>query len=152
MYVQGAGVIFVHNQQIGLGLRGNNVPAPNHWGSIGGKSENNETPIQTAIRETREETNIILDPQNLILFDKFEESNGFVYWTFLYPCDPDIILKQFCPTDEIVDLKFMDIDKILSPTLLNSHFIQKLQHQLIKRCPTAENILNPKTTHFPHDL
>lgn len=123
---KGAGVVFVDNNFIGLGLRGENVPAPNMWGSVGGKFEENETAEQCAVREVFEETNIKLDINKLIYLDTFLEDNGFTYTTFGYNCNKEEILKQFIPTNEIVKLEFFNINNVPNNILINNKTIQKV--------------------------
>ncbi len=51
-------------------------PYKNCWNGIGGKIEENETEIEAAIRECKEETGIILKNPKLFITYKYPESNS----------------------------------------------------------------------------
>jgi 8-oxo-dGTP pyrophosphatase MutT (NUDIX family) len=127
---KGAGIVFIDNNLIGLGLRGDNVPAPNMWCSIGGKLEINETEIEAAIRETFEETNIVVDKNQLNFLNTFVEDNGFIYTTYFVKCNKEEILNQFKFTNEIKDLQFFDINDLPKNCLFCNETIKNLKSHI----------------------
>lgn len=56
---------------------------PNHYGLPGGKIEDNETPKEAIKRECKEETNLIIEPENLIFLPKVstDKKHSFYYTT-----------------------------------------------------------------------
>lgn len=64
-------------------VKRNKKPYQNCWNGIGGKIENNETPIEAAIRECKEETNIDLTNPKLFVTCKYPESNPINSGTIL---------------------------------------------------------------------
>ena len=63
----------------------------NYWVIPGGGAESDETPVDTAIRETEEELNIQLRPTDLIHFFKYEEKE---YEEFYYAKIPYIVAPK----------------------------------------------------------
>ncbi len=70
-------VIMLFNKQGNkiLLVKRNKKPYPNCWNGIGGKIEENETPIEAAKRECKEETNICLNNPKLLVTYQYPESN-----------------------------------------------------------------------------
>lgn len=60
MYRDGAALILKYNRDVILLYRDNNPDLlyPNHWSLIGGGIEEDESPIEAAVRECQEEINI----------------------------------------------------------------------------------------------
>ena len=57
------------------------VKFPNRWGFPGGGSDANEDPLQTAIRETYEETGLRLDPRDLnLLYKKITDGKNVYFF------------------------------------------------------------------------
>ena len=81
----GVGVMLLNNNKILLGHRVNNtidtggIYEPDSWTFPGGKQEYEETLLETAIRETKEETNLLLkDVQVFTATDEFQSDRHFV--------------------------------------------------------------------------
>jgi mutator protein MutT len=70
-----AGIIIKHKDEVLLCKRSPKETMPNIWSIPGGGIENGETPVQAAIREVYEETNIELEPnlEFVGFLDKFNE-------------------------------------------------------------------------------
>lgn len=91
----GAGIFFVcpSTKKILLFLRANNGEDPGVWCSLGGKGESGESPIQTAIREVREESKIKFKSYHLDtngpLFVK-QNSPDFRFITYIATVDSEI--------------------------------------------------------------
>jgi mutator protein MutT len=52
---------------------------PGHWAFPGGKAEAGETPAQTAVRETKEETNLDFLPGELFVVNHFRNRKMYRY-------------------------------------------------------------------------
>jgi predicted NUDIX family NTP pyrophosphohydrolase len=78
-----SGVLLVKsNGKFLVQYRGQNVSSPNMFGAPGGSAEAGETPLKTALRETREETGIVLS-ENYVRYFQFETTNHeFVIFLF----------------------------------------------------------------------
>ena len=81
----GVGVMLLNNNKILLGHRVNNtidtggIYEPDSWTFPGGKQEYEETLLETAVRETKEETNLLLkDVQVFTATDEFQSDRHFV--------------------------------------------------------------------------
>ena len=78
-------VVFVDaNNKILLLKRPNdkNLTYAGKWGFVGGGSEDYETPKETAIRETAEETSLKVLPENLKQIDKIESPDSRDVYVF----------------------------------------------------------------------
>lgn len=63
------------------------------WGVVGGKSEGNETIIDTLFREIQEELGGVIRDPKIIPLETFTSDNGkFTYQTYITPVD-----NEFCP-------------------------------------------------------
>jgi 8-oxo-dGTP pyrophosphatase MutT (NUDIX family) len=85
-----------------------NIPAPNSWTVIGGCPDMDETPLQTLIREVKEETNIDLIDVEFLL--KYHQEEGLKY---VYTCK--LNKEQIASIklgDEGQDLKFFTLEEI----------------------------------------
>lgn len=56
-------------------VKRNKKPYKNCWNGIGGKIEDGETPIEAAIRECMEETNIVMNNPKLLVTYIYPETN-----------------------------------------------------------------------------
>lgn len=82
---QAAGILFIWQNKILLLRRSAMISEPFVWGIPGGKVEQNETPLEAAIRETIEETGSI--PQFKIINKVIFRSNDFKYTTYVAHID-----------------------------------------------------------------
>lgn len=77
-----------------LFLLRNNGKYSGTWGVVGGKSENQETILETLFREIQEELGGVITDPKIIPLETFTSDNGkFTYQTFLTPVD-----KEFVPS------------------------------------------------------
>ncbi|MFQ6546700.1 NUDIX domain-containing protein [Aestuariibius sp. 2305UL40-4] len=65
------------------------IPFPAMWDFPGGGREGDETPEETAIRETREETALVLEPQDLVGKADYRTSKGNRLFFFAAHLEPD---------------------------------------------------------------
>ena len=98
----GAGIVFYDGERILL------VKKPNKkWGFIGGKPIEEETPLETAIRETKEEIGTIHGKKRKELKIKIR---GSVYYTYIYKVkEPFHDIKL---SDEHVDYSWVKIENL----------------------------------------
>lgn len=68
-------LLFTNNYKQVLLVRRNKNPYINCWNGIGGKIEVNETPIEAAIRECKEETGIVITKPKLLVTYIYPEEN-----------------------------------------------------------------------------
>ena len=95
------------------------VNEPNTWGIISGSRDGDETPIQTALRELKEETGIVIQPKDLQPNYVFKDGD-FTFHNFIGTVD-----KEFKPILdwENSDYMWTDLENLPTPT----HFgLQKL--------------------------
>lgn len=77
-----------------LFLLRNNGKYSGTWGVVGGKSEGQETILETLFREIQEELGGVITDPKIIPLETFTSDNGkFTYQTFLTPVD-----KEFVPS------------------------------------------------------
>jgi len=110
-------VILERKGKVLMQLR-DNIPTilfPNHWGLFGGHVEENETPVECAIRELREELDYKIDEDKLRLFIK-TKLNGKDLFVFRaqYPEDKEIIFNEgsaarFFSKEELKEIKIVPI-------------------------------------------
>jgi len=105
------------------------INKPSGWGMIGGRAQKGEKPLQTALRECREEASITLDP-SVFQAERREtdETTGherYALFAILYERLP---LK---PGDDILDARWFPIDELPENTY-RSH---------LKRFQWFENLL-----------
>lgn len=126
--------LIIYDHKLLLMLRDDkpDLPAANTWSVIGGRREGNETPEQTVIRETKEETNISL---TTIQFLQSTNSEGRTSEAFV----SYITKEQFESIklgDEGQKLEFFSYEQLstipLAPTLakLLTQYSQTLQKLL----------------------
>ncbi len=84
--VEISAVYIEHNNNILLLHRQNNKFQGNKWGIPGGKVEKNETPLQAAIREVKEETGYDISKQPIedvgTVYIEYSETDHFIYHMF----------------------------------------------------------------------
>lgn len=68
-------MLFNKNKDKLLLVKRNKKPYKDCWNGIGGKIEENETPLEAAKRECMEETNIVLENPRLLVTYVYPESN-----------------------------------------------------------------------------
>lgn len=86
MTITASGCIFLANDtgRVMLQQRSGNTSHPRTWGFFGGKSEQDERPIQTLLRELEEEVGILPDVQKIYPLTQFvSPDKKFVYNTFV---------------------------------------------------------------------
>lgn len=75
----GVGVLLIKENKVLLGHRVKDakdtggIYEPDSWTCPGGKQEYNETILACAVRETKEETNLVLEPSSLQVFDATDD-------------------------------------------------------------------------------
>jgi len=99
--VEIAAVYIEHNENILLLHRQNNKSQGNKWGIPGGKVEKNETPLQAAIREVKEETGYDISKQPIeeigTVYVEYNDNDHFVYHMFRTQLidDPEAVKINF---------------------------------------------------------
>jgi 8-oxo-dGTP pyrophosphatase MutT (NUDIX family) len=83
-------IICPATKRILLGLRSSSSKEPNTWCNFGGMMQNAENPLETAIRETMEESELKLNNIIKPSFYVNSVSNGFNYYTFIAITDNEI--------------------------------------------------------------
>src|SRR3989338_4033024 len=97
-----------------------NKPKPNFWKIPGGKSEYGETPPQTAWRELREETGIVVPVESLKLIWQEERSNHTLYCFFV---ETGMLEELAARGDEGEEIRLFSQDEInrMGQELLRGH-------------------------------
>ena len=93
--IEASGCIFLSSQtgRILLQLRSTKVTHSKTWGFFGGKSEEQERPIETLRREIKEEIGMMPEIVKTIPISKFTSGNGrFIYNSFVV-----IVKEEFIP-------------------------------------------------------
>lgn len=83
-----AGAIITYKGKLLMLLRDNapNIPNPDRWQLIGGYSESGEEPMETLMREAKEEANIAIKKEEIREIGKIivsEKQEYFLYWVEL---------------------------------------------------------------------
>lgn len=111
------------------------VNEPNTWGIISGKTDGDETPIQTAQRELAEETGLLIEKKDLEPNYIFKDGD-FKFYNFL-----GTVESEFEPTLdwENSDYVWADLDKLPTPV----HFgLQELIANKFKKGGLTETLKN----------
>jgi len=89
----GAGaLVYCRNTKRYLFLLRNGDRHDGSWGLVGGKVEDNETPVEGLYREIEEEISLSLRSQKIIPIEKFtSESKKFVYHTYVITVESEFI-------------------------------------------------------------
>ena len=89
---------------------GNTTVNPHKWGFFGGLSEGNETPIETFIREMKEELDIDLVPGEIVpLCDYLNEERNIWRYVFLVESDRD---KSTMRLGEGADFDWVSLSRV----------------------------------------
>ena len=92
--IEASGCIFLSTKtgRILLQLRSSNVTHSKTWGFFGGKSEEDERPVETLRREIKEEIGMMPDIIKTIPISKFTSINGrFIYNSFVVLVDDEFV-------------------------------------------------------------
>ena len=127
---RGSNAILVEDGKILLLLRGDGANfKPNHWCPPGGHVEPGETPIQGAVRETREETGLIVKPDDLKpLLQRSKHSFGMIYHFITDKFSGDEVVLNF-EHDEYAWVDMEEIDKY--ETVLEPHEIALIKKAIL---------------------
>lgn len=111
--LRGAGIMYVAGNLILLGKRSGGSDTDGMWDFPGGKSEDGETPIMTALRESREEIGSApMDAMGLEQIDYTD--NGYIgFTTFLARVKP----FQIEANEEHSEYRWADINSLPNPLL-----------------------------------
>ncbi len=95
-----------------LAIKRGHPPFVGHWANPGGNIDENETPIEAAVRELEEETSVKIDASNLKFIGKFDkpwrDPRNKICVSFAYSC----ILSEKPSTiaqDDADDVTWLDI-------------------------------------------
>ena len=92
--ITASGCIFlsIDTGRVMLQQRSGAVNHPRTWGFFGGKSEENERPIETLYREMEEEIGLVPDIKKVIPINKFTSPNKrFIYHSFVVTVQDEFI-------------------------------------------------------------
>ena len=105
---------FVKKDNKILMINRNKAPFMGMWNALGGHKEENETALECAIREIKEESNIIVDNAKLISIStwNYDDDEIYVYVSTL-PENFDISIYPIKIDEGIIDFK--EIDWIIHP-------------------------------------
>lgn len=112
-----AGILFTDGRSILLLKRSKTCDTPNTWSTPGGESKEDESPIQNAIRETKEETGLDHIPGKPIGSHLFT-GKGLQFKTFVYLVNKkfSVTLNQEHTAQEWIDFNSLESKK-LHPSL-----------------------------------
>ena len=127
--IPGVAAITIKDNHILLTVRGKE-PSKGMWGIPGGVIETGETRVEAVIREVYEETNIIVEPLELItVFDSISrDEDGHVkyhYILFEYLCK--YVSGVLKPGDDAPEARWVLLDNLDSVSIMPStrRFIEK---------------------------
>lgn len=83
-------LVVIYAQNTGRVLMLQRQDDPNFWQSVTGTIEEDEQPLQTAMREVKEETGIDISTQNLTLVDCQHSVKFEIFPQFRYKYAPDV--------------------------------------------------------------
>lgn len=114
-----AGVIIKHGDEVLLGKRNTNKTLPGEWSIPAGHLHESEHPIDAAVRETFEETNIkIKGNLKLVGFinrhNREGKKNKGLMYVFLYNTDKKVIpdLEKAKDGDEHTQFKYFNLENL----------------------------------------
>ena len=128
-----SGALITYSKKMLMLLRDNNPNIPDHdcWQLIGGYSEANEAPIETLIREVKEESSLQIKKDVPIEIGKIiipEKQEYFLYWIKL----SEEKIKDIKLGNEGQKIDFFSVEELskinLGPALLN--YLQKFKEGL----------------------
>jgi 8-oxo-dGTP diphosphatase len=126
----GAKIALLCNGQLLTYLRDDkpSIPWPGMWDLPGGGREGDETPLETAARETREEFNLTLDPAWVVSTRRYagEGMNGLDTW-FLVAHVPTGTFEQVIFGDEGQRWEVIPVDAFLQMDGAVVHLQQRLR-------------------------
>lgn len=100
MNASGCLILSLDTGRIMLQQRSGTTSHPRTWGFFGGKSEENERPIQTLLRELEEEIGMLPDIQKVYPLNNFTSMNKkFIYDTFVITVHDEFIPQLNNETD-----------------------------------------------------
>jgi ADP-ribose pyrophosphatase YjhB (NUDIX family) len=117
-----SGVIVKYKNKVLLCKRNNEGSLPGEWSIPGGKLEDNETPIDGAVREFHEETNLnVVSPLNLCgMIRRYtrdgENVKGLMY-TFLMDVDKEMLpdLENAYDGEEHTECGYFSYEELPTP-------------------------------------
>ena len=135
--MQASGCIFLSldTGRVMLQKRSRECTHPGTWGFFGGKSEDNERPIETLLREISEELGMTPDIQRIIPVNKFTAPNGnFEYNSFVITVKTEFTPKLNSESDGFC---WVEIGAWPRP-LHNGARIQCKSKQFVKKLKTIQ--------------
>lgn len=109
------------------------IPWPNQWDLPGGGRENDETPVECAMRELEEELGLTLDPKRITWFRQVPSPPSSVW--FLVAEWPDFDASKVNFGDEGQCWKLVSIDWFLGHDRTIPHHKDRLKAYLKHRKP-----------------
>lgn len=98
---------------------------PGGWGPPAGHGEDGEEIISTAMRETREECGLSVQPDGIVECGLFRASDGNNYLIVVYSCHVSDDIKVKIDGDEIEDFRWVNLRELKSDNYLLRHPILK---------------------------
>ncbi|MEM7319808.1 MAG: NUDIX hydrolase [Pseudomonadota bacterium] len=104
------------------------IPFPDHLDLPGGGREADETPIECALRETREEVGLVLRPDEIVWTRTYDRENGSVW--FFVAHRPAEHVQQVRFGSEGQGWSLMSARAFIDDPMTVPHFRDQLQHYL----------------------
>jgi hypothetical protein len=138
-----AGILFTDGKFV---LAGYN-PKKFHISGIGGKAEEGETPIKTAIRETLEELFELEEiPEDLktvlyenLTFDTVISSNGYINFIMDFNYDLEVILETVYKYD-VKSRVYFTIPRTLDQLIMTRKVVKEAELSHLMLIPCVDNI------------
>ena len=115
------------------------------WNLPGGVTDEFESPYQTVIRECKEETNLNIEIQDLVLVDYIQEiikDKKYDYVEFYFTVIVENLSDLQIDNEEIIDYKFIDIKE--AKDFLSPKYYQRLKAVIqAQRYPVLFSNCNP---------
>lgn len=100
---------FVKKDNKILMINRNKPPFMGMWNALGGHKEENETALECAIREIKEESNVIVDNAKLISISTWNYDDDEIYvYVSTFPDDFDLSAYPLKIDEGIIDFKEID--------------------------------------------